>query len=325
MTGLKKIAVLSLLSFTMLFGMSGCASKQTVNLPVKETLEKTDASVKTEIIEKEETEKETTATLENESSAPNENAENSVTETFTEQEEESSLTSDAKTSPEKEESSTTFSNSSKTTSVSNGSSASSKAENSSSTQQKEEKDKAPSASTGNNSVSNVSYSSNASSAQTNSSTSAKKETTGKTESISSQTTAQTNASDKASESVHTHTWQEQYKVVHHDETGHYETVTKQEAWTEYLPEYTQTVHVICNGCGADLTAWSEDQLIAHGKAGFNKGCGGWHEEVQSVQTGTQVIKHPAVTEQKYVVDKEAYSEKVSTGYKCSGCQATKSN
>ncbi|MCM1084453.1 MAG: hypothetical protein NC393_12955 [Clostridium sp.] len=40
-----------------------------------------------------------------------------------------------------------------------------------------------------------------------------------------------------------------------------------------------------------------------------------------VQVGT--IHHEAVTEEKWMVDKKAYDEKVFDGYKCTTCGATK--
>lgn len=119
--------------------------------------------------------------------------------------------------------------------------------------------------------------------------------------------------------AHTHSWTPVTKVIHHDEVGHYETVTVQAAYDE--PVYESVV--ICGGCGKNFgssnnatEAWfdhSLDQIDAG-----NTACQNYHTEDR--QTGTK--HHDAVTEQKWVVDQKAYDETVTTGYKCS-CGATK--
>lgn len=43
----------------------------------------------------------------------------------------------------------------------------------------------------------------------------------------------------------------------------------------------------------------------------------------SKQTGTNTINHPAVVEKKWIVDKAAWVETVTTGHTCSGCGAKK--
>jgi len=50
--------------------------------------------------------------------------------------------------------------------------------------------------------------------------------------------------------------------------------------------------------------------------------GGFRTEWRNVQTGTNTVNHPAVTKKKYVVDKAAWNETVTTGHKCS-CGASK--
>ena len=92
------------------------------------------------------------------------------------------------------------------------------------------------------------------------------------------------------------------KEVYHEEEGHYETVVVQEEVKEE--------HYICKGCGADL-----------GRSAYDAGvhsvlCG------SSYTTGWVVVQEE-VTEQQWVVDTAAYSETVTTGYKCSSCGATK--
>ncbi|MCM1288960.1 MAG: hypothetical protein NC240_11685 [Clostridium sp.] len=51
-------------------------------------------------------------------------------------------------------------------------------------------------------------------------------------------------------SIHQHTWEAQYRTVHHDEVGHYETVCVKKAWDEPVYE----THNFCNYCGIDITA-----------------------------------------------------------------------
>ena len=50
--------------------------------------------------------------------------------------------------------------------------------------------------------------------------------------------------------------------------------------------------------------------------------GGWTTEYVQVQVGTDKITHDAVYESKWIVDKAAWDETVTTGYSCS-CGATK--
>ena len=55
----------------------------------------------------------------------------------------------------------------------------------------------------------------------------------------------------------------------------------------------------------------------------NMACTGWHTDWKQVQVGTNKIEHPAVTDKKWIVDKAAWTETVTTGHKCSSCGATK--
>lgn len=110
--------------------------------------------------------------------------------------------------------------------------------------------------------------------------------------------------------------------VKHDEVGHWEDVVVKEAWTESVPIYEEKEVLICNGCGADITSdpWGhiEDQALAG-----NMACGSFHGDYQQVQVGTNTINHPAVVEKKWIVDKAAWVETVTTGHTCSGCGAKK--
>lgn len=99
---------------------------------------------------------------------------------------------------------------------------------------------------------------------------------------------------------HQHNWVVQTKTVHHD--AQYRTV-HHDAVVKYVS--------ICNNCGADITG----NEAAHIKNSLLNGsnCGSCHEESRTVQA--------AYDEQVKV--SAAWDETVTTGYKCSGCGATK--
>lgn len=137
----------------------------------------------------------------------------------------------------------------------------------------------------------------------------------------SSTSGSTGGNTSNKEESHTHNWVPITSVVHHDEQGHYEKILVSEAWTEEVPIYEDKEVMICNDCGAELNASNcydhvENHLLSGGK-------GSWREELRKVQVGTNTIKHDAVYENKWVVDKAAWDETVTTGYKCSSCGATK--
>lgn len=99
---------------------------------------------------------------------------------------------------------------------------------------------------------------------------------------------------------HQHNWVVQTKTVHHD--AQYRTV-HHDAVVKYVS--------ICNNCGADITG----NEAAHIKNSLLNGgnCGSCHEDSRTVQA--------AYDEQVQV--SAAWDETVTTGYKCSGCGATK--
>lgn len=115
----------------------------------------------------------------------------------------------------------------------------------------------------------------------------------------------TNPAPAPTQPVHTHTW------VHVDATGHYETVTLQAAYDEEVPVYENVAHAICNQCGMDIT----DNPWGHLEANIET-CWAYHTEWRYEQTGTQIIHHDAVTEQRWVEDTPAYDV-------CSGCGVTR--
>ena len=109
-----------------------------------------------------------------------------------------------------------------------------------------------------------------------------------------------NSGNSDSKPTHTHNWVEQTKTVHHDaeyKTVHHDAVTKSAT--------------ICNQCGADITG----NVAGHLKDALKNGTG-----CESYRNETIVIKE--AYDEKVLI-KDAWDETVVTGYKCSGCGATK--
>lgn len=125
---------------------------------------------------------------------------------------------------------------------------------------------------------------------------------------SGNTSGNTTSNSTPAQPTHTHTW------VHVDATGHYETVIIQDAWDEEVPVYEDVGYNICNVCGAELT---NDNIIEHQRGHILAGEGsGHHAEWRYEQTGTQIVHHDAVTEQRWVEDNPGYDV-------CSGCGTVK--
>lgn len=106
--------------------------------------------------------------------------------------------------------------------------------------------------------------------------------------------------NSGSKPAHTHNWVEQTKTVHHDaqyKTVHHDAVTKSAT--------------ICNQCGADITG----NVAGHLKDALKNGTG-----CKNYRNETIVIQE--AYDEKVLV-KDAWDETVVTGYKCSGCGATK--
>lgn len=148
--------------------------------------------------------------------------------------------------------------------------------------------------------------------------------------------------------AHTHTWVPVTNTVHHDATykevwvqdsaAWDETVVTKDAWDENVlvqDAYDEPVYEwvgVCNSCGHRFQP-GED-VNEHMAAGC---WSSWHDEW--TQTGsvhhdavyntvhheaeTTVVHHEATGHNEQVVDQEAWDETVTTGYKCSGCGATK--
>ena len=154
--------------------------------------------------------------------------------------------------------------------------------------------------------------------------------------------------------AHTHNWVAVTKTVHHDAVTSQvwkedsaawdETVVTKAAWDEQVlsqAAYDEPVYdmkEVCNVCGYvyPLDVDFNDAYYYH--AVVDPGDGGGYYMVQ-VQTGTvhhdavyttvhhdaetTVVHHDATGHYETVVTQAAWDETVTTGYKCSGCGATK--
>ena len=105
-------------------------------------------------------------------------------------------------------------------------------------------------------------------------------------------------SSQPSKPAHEHTWVAQYKTVHHD-------AVKEPQWVQVTPD--RKVYV-CKTCHAEFE--KEDDVGIH--LITSPGCSSYSLETI-----------PGDGYFKDVVIQEEYDEQVLTGYKCSGCGATK--
>ena len=122
------------------------------------------------------------------------------------------------------------------------------------------------------------------------------------------------SSKKDETPAHQHNWVAQTKTVHHDaqyKTVHHDAVTHQ-VWHDAVTEE----HYICNQCGADITSdpWGHLDAYDHG---------GYHSSYVTVKQGYyETVTDKAAYDEQVQVS-AAWDETVTTGYKCSGCGATK--
>ena len=160
-----------------------------------------------------------------------------------------------------------------------------------------------------------------------------------------ETTATTKAPETTAPTTtaHTHNWVAVTATVHHDATykdvwvqdsaAWDETIVTKDAWDE--PVYVWSA--VCNVCGYHFPLDSTSDDIGYHEI-VDPGCGGGWYDVQ-IQTGTvhhdaettvvhhdaeyTTVHHDATGHNEKVVDQAAWDETVTTGYKCSGCGATK--
>lgn len=122
------------------------------------------------------------------------------------------------------------------------------------------------------------------------------------------------SSKKDDTTAHQHNWVAQTKTVHHDaqyKTVHHDAVTHQ-VWHDAVTEE----HYICNQCGADITSdpWGHLDAYDHG---------GYHSSYVTVKQGYyETVTDKAAYDEQVQVS-AAWDETVTTGYKFSGCGATK--
>lgn len=94
------------------------------------------------------------------------------------------------------------------------------------------------------------------------------------------------------------------ETVHHEEVGHYVHHDAQ-THTEYIehPEVSHVeLHFVCNVCGADMGK-TQDTINAHIDYHENRG-----ESIGYAQKEVKVVDQAAWTEEKTVIDKEAWDE-----------------
>lgn len=194
--------------------------------------------------------------------------------------------------------------------------------NNSTTNESSSKDKGASSNSGtSNSESKPSNgSSSNSSSNSNTPTGGSTSNSGSSSNSKPSTGGSSNSGGTSKPEAHTHNWVAITQQIHHDEEGHWEEYVVTPAWTEEVPIYEEQAREICNGCGADITA---DPTTHNKNHMLNGEPGGWTTEYKKVQVGTNKVEHPAVTDKKWIVDKAAWTETVTTGYKCNGCGATK--
>lgn len=152
-----------------------------------------------------------------------------------------------------------------------------------------------------------------------------------------ETTATTKAPETTAPTTtaHTHNWVAVTATVHHDATykdvwvqdsaAWDETIVTKEAWDE--PVYQEVIK--CNVCGFIYPSDDTFSDVYAEHAFVNPGDGGGYYST-TIQTGTvhhdaeyTTVHHDATGHNEKVVDQAAWDETVTTGYKCSGCGATK--
>ena len=123
----------------------------------------------------------------------------------------------------------------------------------------------------------------------------------------------------SSKPSHTHNWVAQTKTVHHD--AEYKTVHHDAEYKTVHHDAVTEERSICNSCGADITG-SES---AHMKEYALKGDMSHSYSIKSVVVQDAYDEKVLVKDawDEKVLVQAAWDETVTTGYKCSGCGATK--
>ena len=143
--------------------------------------------------------------------------------------------------------------------------------------------------------------------------------------VPSEKTPSSNAEQKKeTSSSHSHKWTEVYQTVTHNAETKQVWVVDKAAYTEEVPVYESKAVSICNACGEILSGKGDVYIGEHIKAHMLAGeSGGHHKELRDILTGFETVTHPEEGHYETTIIKEAYTETILTGYKCS-CGATKS-
>lgn len=139
--------------------------------------------------------------------------------------------------------------------------------------------------------------------------------------------------EPSKQETHSHTWTEQKKTVHHDAVYELVYVVDKTAWDEdiYVDQAVyETVPAVKCGCGAefpDYSGWCAHEEY-YGDELNDYSHGSYSVVYHQYQTGTEKVyvrtdHHPDEGHMESKVVKDAYDEEIVTGYKCSGCGATK--
>lgn len=125
----------------------------------------------------------------------------------------------------------------------------------------------------------------------------------------------------SSTTSHTHNYKAIYKTVTVPEQGHYETIIKTPAWTEEKPIMENVRYYYFPADG--YKAYTQDEVGNHTAYLLDQGKSSQYVgKYEYVQTGTETINHPAVTEQIWIVDSPASTRQEVAYYQCS-CGAFK--
>ena len=142
------------------------------------------------------------------------------------------------------------------------------------------------------------------------------------------TSEDTKQTDTDTTPAHEHNWVAITKTVHHEAVTH-EKPVYEEKWVEDKPAWEETVvktgYFKCNNCG--YTSTDQEDMVNHI---LDKHMNDERSSYSAVPDQSQTVYHDAAGHYekvqigtKTVVDKQAYDENVTTGYKCSICGATK--
>lgn len=136
---------------------------------------------------------------------------------------------------------------------------------------------------------------------------------------SGSTSGGSSSSGGSSQSQHTHNWVAQTTTVHHDAV--YKTVHHDAVYTTVHHDAVTESRSICNSCGADITGGESAHMKEYALKGDMTHSYSVKPVVVQDAYDEQVLVTAAYDEQVLVT--AAYDETVTTGYKCSGCGATK--